>query len=242
MATAVRYADTVTVSYTAGTNPLQESAGRAAANLDRRAVTNQTAEDNSYWLRDLALGQVTSVTGTVASGEGFMAVDGSADTAVALSGSWSLTVDLVDAYELTEVKVSPLAGDRLGGFVVEGHDPGSSAWEELGRITAAGGGSVTVSGSQVRDLVRVRPVTAPSAGTSDSVAVLEVFGYELRQGRSFTMDFSGSLADAGLTQRGLILQHRQWQPGQRRRWLLFRRWPTFAGAATWTTRPSARPR
>ena len=163
LATAVRYADTVTVSYTAGTNPLQESAGRAAANLDRRAVTNQTAEDNSYWLRDLALGQVTSVTGTVASGEGFMAVDGSADTAVALSGSWSLTVDLVDAYELTEVKVSPLAGDRLGGFVVEGHDPGSSAWEELGRITAAGGGSVTVSGSQVRDLVRVRPVTAPSA-------------------------------------------------------------------------------
>ena len=51
-------------------------------------------------------------------------------------------------------------------------------------------------------MVQIKPVTAPSAGTSDSVAVLEVFGYELRQGHSFTMDFSGSLADAGLTQRG----------------------------------------
>ena len=204
LATAVRYADTVTVSYTAGTNPLQDSDGRAAADLDRRAVTNQTTEDNSYWLRDLALGQVTSVTGTVASGEGYMAVDGSADTAVALSGSWTLAVDLVDVYELATVQVAPLAGVQLGGFVVEGRAPGSGSgtWEELGRITAAGGGSVTVSSSQVRDMVRISPVTAPSAGTSDSVAVLEVFGYELRQGRSLTMDFSGSLADAGLTQRG----------------------------------------
>ena len=161
-------------------------------------------EDDSYWLRDLALGQVTSVTGTVASGEGFMAVDGSADTAVALSGSWTLAVDLVDVYELATVQVAPLAGVQLGGFVVEGRTPGSGSgtWEELGRITAAGGGSVTVSSSQVRDMVRISPVTAPSAGTSDSVAVLEVFGYELRQGHSLTMDFSGSLGDAGLTQRG----------------------------------------
>ncbi len=42
LASAVRAAETVTVSYTAGTNPVQDATGNAAANLTNQAVTNNS--------------------------------------------------------------------------------------------------------------------------------------------------------------------------------------------------------
>ena len=92
---------------------------------------------------DVALG--AAVTSSGLTGNTFEVVDDRGDTSVSVAGSWSVEVDLGDAFRVGRVRVAPPTGGTLAGFKVEGRTTSSGTWQELGRVVAAGGGTVTVS-------------------------------------------------------------------------------------------------
>ena len=98
----------------------------------------------------LALGMPVTVSGGV-SGDAFSVVDGVGDTFVEVGGSWSVVVDLGDAFELSSVGVAPPSGGVLGGVVVSGRLGSSGVWTEFGRA-GVGGGSVSVTDGGVVSL------------------------------------------------------------------------------------------
>ncbi|WP_173202222.1 Ig-like domain-containing protein, partial [Geobacter sp. SVR] len=84
LAAAVIHADTVKVSYTAGTNKIQDVAGNNAANLVNQTVTNNTSDVPTQTV------VITSATDDVAPQTGAVANGGSTnDTAPDLSGTLS---------------------------------------------------------------------------------------------------------------------------------------------------------
>ena len=77
-------------------------------------VTVVVADDEAIVAGGLALGMPVTVSGGV-SGDAFSVVDGVGDTFVEVGSSWSVVVDLGDAFELSSVGVAPPSGGVLGG-------------------------------------------------------------------------------------------------------------------------------
>ena len=147
----------------------------------------------------LALGMPVTVSGGV-SGDAFSVVDGVGDTFVEVGGSWSVVVDLGDAFELSSVGVAPPSGGVLGGVVVSGRLGSSGVWTEFGRA-GAGGGSVSVTDTGLFRYVRVVPVTALASGVRNRVGEVVVWGFEGKSLSDFDPVLSGSLSDAGFSSR-----------------------------------------
>ena len=147
----------------------------------------------------LALGMPVTVSGGV-SGDAFSVVDGVGDTFVEVGGSWSVVVDLGDAFELSSVGVAPPSGGVLGGVVVSGRLGSWGVWTEFGRA-GAGGGSVSVTDTGLFRYVRVVPVTALASGVRNRVGEVVVWGFEGESVSDFDPVLSGSLSDAGFSSR-----------------------------------------
>ena len=147
----------------------------------------------------LALGMPVTVSGGV-SGDAFSVVDGVGDTFVEVGGSWSVVVDLGDAFELSSVGVAPPSGGVLGGVVVSGRLGSSGVWTEFGRA-GVGGGSVSVTGGGLFRWVRVVPVTALVSGVTNRVGEVVVWGFESKRVSDFDPALSGSLSGAGFSSR-----------------------------------------
>ena len=181
------HADTVAVSYAPGAAP---AVSRYSVSLD---------DDGTTVAVGLALGMPVTVSGGV-SGDAFSVVDGVGDTFVEVGGSWSVVVDLGDAFELSSVGAAPPSGGVLGGVVVSGRLGSSGVWTEFGRA-GAGGGSVSVTDTGLFRYVRVVPVTALASGVRNRVGEVAVWGFEGKSVSDFDPALSGSLSDAGFSSR-----------------------------------------
>ena len=162
-------------------------------------VTVVVADDEAIVAGGLALGMPVTVSGGV-SGDAFSVVDGVGDTFVEVGSSWSVVVDLGDAFELSSVGVAPPSGGVLGGVVVSGRLGSSGVWTEFGRA-GFGGGSVSVTDTGLFRYVRVVPVTALVSGVTNRVGEVVVGGFEGKSLSDFDPVLSGSLSDAGFSAR-----------------------------------------
>ena len=140
-----------------------------------------------------------TVSGGV-SGDAFSVVDGVGDTFVEVGGSWSVVVDLGDAFVLSSVGVAPPSGGVLQGVVVSGRLGSSGVWTEFGRA-GVGGGSVSVTETGLFRYVRVVPVTALASSVTNRVGEVVVGGFEGKSVSDFDPVLSGSLSDAGFSSR-----------------------------------------
>ena len=186
-------AESVNVSHTVS------SADTAYNNLAVDVVTVTVADDEAIVAGGLALGMPVTVSGGV-SGDAFSVVDGVGDTFVEVGGSWSVVVDLGDAFELSSVGVAPPSGGVLGGVVVSGRLGSLGVWTEFGRA-GVGGGSVSVTGGGLFRWVRVVPVTALVSGVTNRVGEVVVWGFESKRVSDFDPVLSGSLSGAGFSSR-----------------------------------------
>ena len=150
---------------------------------------------------DVALGAVVSGSGLT--GNTFEVVDDRGDTSVSVAGSWSVEVDLGDAFRVGRVRVAPPTGGTLAGFKVEGRTTSSGTWQELGRVTAAGGGTVSVSaaGGSLLRYVRVSPLTALGDGATNTIATIEAIGLTQIPLADVNPSFAGTLAETGFNTR-----------------------------------------
>ena len=187
-------AESVDVAHTAAS-----SADTAYNGLAVDVVTVTVADDEATVAGGLALGMPVTVSGGV-SGDAFSVVDGVGDTFVEVGGSWSVVVDLGDAFELSSVGVAPPSGGVLGGVVVSGRLGSSGVWTEFGRA-GVGGGSVSVTDTGLFRYVRVVPVTALVSGVTNRVGEVVVWGFESKRVSDFDPVLSGSLSGAGFSSR-----------------------------------------
>ena len=170
-----------------------------AYNLTGDVVTVVVADDEATVAGGLALGMPVTVSGGV-SGDAFSVVDGVGDTFVEVGGSWSVVVDLGDAFVLSSVGVAPPSGGVLQGVVVSGRLGSSGVWTEFGRA-GVGGGSVSVTETGLFRYVRVVPVTALVSSVTNRVGEVVVGGFEGKSLSDFDPVLSGSLSDAGFSSR-----------------------------------------
>ena len=178
-----------------GTEPapaFDPAVGRYSVSLDDDVTTTTVAGG-------LALGMPVTVSGGV-SGDAFSVVDGVGDTFVEVGGSWSVVVDLGDAFVLSSVGVAPPSGGVLQGVVVSGRLGSSGVWTEFGRA-GVGGGSVSVTETGLFRYVRVVPVTALVSSVTNRVGEVVVGGFEGKSLSVFDPVLSGSLSDAGFSAR-----------------------------------------
>ena len=178
-----------------GTEPapaFDPAVGRYSVSLDDDVTTTTV-------VGGLALGMAVTVSGGV-SGDAFSVVDGVGDTFVEVGSSWSVVVDLGDAFELSSVGVAPPSGGVLQGVVVSGRLGSSGVWTEFGR-PGVGGGSVSVTETGLFRYVRVVPVTALASGVTNRVGEVVVGGFEGKSLSDFDPALSGTLGDAGFSSR-----------------------------------------
>ena len=151
---------------------------------------------------DVALGAVASGSGLT--GDAFKVVDDRGDTSVSVAGSWSVEVDLADAFRVGQIRSSPPSGGTLAGFKVETRVSTTGDWVELGRVAGAGGGTITTAsaGGTLARYVRATPLAALADGATNTIATIEVSGLTQIALADISPSFAGSLSDAGLTQRG----------------------------------------
>ena len=149
---------------------------------------------------DVALG--AAVTSSGLTGNTFEVVDDRGDTSVSVAGSWSVEVDLGDAFRVGQIRVSPPSGGTLAGFKVETRVSTTGAWVELGRA-AAGGGAVTVSaaGGTLARYVRATPLAALADGATNTIATIEVSGLTQVALADMNPSFAGTLAETGFNIR-----------------------------------------
>ena len=122
---------------------------------------------------DVALGAVASGSGLT--GDAFKVVDDRGDTSVSVAGSWSVEVDLADAFRVGQIRSSPPSGGTLAGFKVETRVSTTGDWVELGRVAGAGGGTITTAsaGGTLARYVRATPLAALADGATNTIATIE---------------------------------------------------------------------
>ena len=169
-------------------------------------VTNSEGDSSSASFvarvgADVALG--AAVTSSGLTGNTFEVVDDRGDTSVSVAGSWSVEVDLGDAFRVGRVRVAPPTGGTLAGFKVEGRVSTTGTWVELGRVAGAGGGTITTAsaGGTLARYVRATPLAALADGATNAIATIEVSGLTQVALADISPSFAGTLAETGFNTR-----------------------------------------